>query len=195
MAMSVLPLDQGVQDSTGKKGQPNERESEQPCIPRHRGSVLPRDPDSVDVSQGLELCSQPWRTAGRWFATCTPAPRRAMSVEGHSRQFDRAPATSVLPRRTDVLSTGGHVSKVPQEKMPTMVCAFRWRLEPSRQYLRCSGFDAVDSGAAFEITKVSHTFQPSSHQSGYGCALTSPHSGLASRCRFSAAARSRSACR
>jgi hypothetical protein len=32
--------------------------------PRHRGSVVPRDPDSVDVSQGLELCSQPWRTAG-----------------------------------------------------------------------------------------------------------------------------------
>ena len=42
-----------------------------------------------------------------------------------------------------------------------MVCAFWWRLEPSRQYLRCSGFDAVDSGAAFEIAKVSHTFQPS----------------------------------
>src|SRR5258708_40002283 len=64
MAMPVLPLDQGVQDSTGDEGQPNERESEQPFIPGHRGSVVPRDPDSVDVSQGLELCSQPWRTAG-----------------------------------------------------------------------------------------------------------------------------------
>ena len=49
-----------------------------------------RDPDSVDVSQGLELLFAALESCGRWFATCTPAPQtpgrsRAMSVEGQTR--------------------------------------------------------------------------------------------------------------
>jgi hypothetical protein len=36
-----------------------------------------------------------------------------MADKGHSRRFDRITATSGLPRRTDILRIGGHVSKVP----------------------------------------------------------------------------------
>jgi hypothetical protein len=43
-----------------------------------------------------------------------------MSSLGHSRRSDRTTAESGLPRRTDTLMTGWHVSKVP--KADTAFC-------------------------------------------------------------------------
>jgi hypothetical protein len=40
-------------------------------------------------------------------------PAMPTSEMGQSRRFDRMTATSGLPRRTDILRVGGHVSKVP----------------------------------------------------------------------------------
>jgi len=36
-----------------------------------------------------------------------------MSEPGQSRRFDREPATSGLPRTTDIIRASRHVSKVP----------------------------------------------------------------------------------
>jgi transposase len=40
----------------------------------------------------------------------------ASSASGHSRRFGRTTATSGLPRRTDILRIGAHVSKVPKKR-------------------------------------------------------------------------------
>jgi hypothetical protein len=44
---------------------------------------------------------------------CSAAGLGPTSEMGQSRHFDRAPLTSGLPRSTDIVSTGRHVSKVP----------------------------------------------------------------------------------
>jgi hypothetical protein len=44
-----------------------------------------------------------------------------MSVEGHSRHFDRAPVTSGHPQQADNAEAGRHVSKVPIAVVPQIL--------------------------------------------------------------------------
>ena len=43
-----------------------------------------------------------------------------MSELGHSRHFDRGPATSDLPPGTDIVSPGRHVSNLPKTELAGM---------------------------------------------------------------------------
>ena len=98
--------------------------------PRHRGSVVPRDPDSVDVSQGLELCSQPWRTAGCGSPRAHP-PRTIPKLRAEA-----APC----PLRVRL------GSRVTQSRLPffaptSMAPMCRWRSRPQHQQRKSPTFN------------------------------------------------------
>jgi hypothetical protein len=59
--------------------------------PRHRGSVVPRDPDSVDVKSRVGTLFAALENCGRWFATCTPArtiPKLRAANAGNTCNFE-----------------------------------------------------------------------------------------------------------
>jgi hypothetical protein len=56
-----------------------------------------------------------------------------MSGLGQSRWFYQTEATSGLPRRTDILRIGGHVSKVPNSEMARVVKSRYTANRPARR--------------------------------------------------------------
>jgi hypothetical protein len=88
--------------------------------PRHRGSVVPRDPDSVDVSQGLELCSQPWRTAGCGSPRAHP-PRTIPKLRAEAAPCPLRVrlGSRVTQSRLPVLCAHIHGTDVPVEEPST----------------------------------------------------------------------------
>jgi hypothetical protein len=65
------------------------------------------------IEKALLIAQRLGKLSGIIAAYRTAVRLGPMSETGHSRRFDRTTATSGLPRRTDILRIGGHVSKVP----------------------------------------------------------------------------------